>query len=166
MSQEANGISRDANRIAEHALKMQEDESRVRLVVEPRMMMLIGDGEDERPRPVVKVINLSKFPVTITGIHWKLDGPLASGYWKNPTIANPYRQLPARLESRAALTAIGIPDGFPSVEFMLSIRSCVVWTDCGEEAEGMTDQWKEHCAKLAAEAKPTSSADAPKLPKS
>jgi hypothetical protein len=164
-SDRANEISRDANKLAERALHMQEDDGRVRLVVEPRMMMVVGDGEDERPRPVVKVINLSKFPVTITGIHWKLDGPNKAGYWKNPTIANPYRQLPARLESRAALTAIGVPDCFPSVEFLLSIRSCVVWTDCGEEAEGMTEQWKEHCAKVAAKAKAEGNAETPTRPK-
>lgn len=154
VSKEANGISRDANRIAEHALTMQEDEGRVRIVVEPRMMILLGDGEDDRPRPVVKVINLSKFPVTITGIHWKTDKPDGTGYfWKNPTIANPYGRLPARLESRAALTAIGIPHGFKSLDDLLAIRSCVVWTDCGEEVAGMTDQWKEHCAKVAAESR-------------
>ena len=167
VSQEANGISRDANRIAEHALKMQEDESRARIVVEPRMMILVGDGEDERPRPVVKVINLSKFPVTITTIFWKTDKPDKTGYyWKNPTIANPYGHLPARLEPRAALTAIGIPDGFKSLDDLLAIRSCAAFTDCGEEAEGMTDQWKEHCAKLAAEAKAKHELNAPIQPKS
>jgi hypothetical protein len=145
---------------------MQQDESRVRIVVEPRMMILLGDGESERPRPIVKVVNLSKFPVTISGIHWRTGSPDKTGYfWKNPTVSSPYGKLPARLEPRAALTALGHPDSFKSAQDLLAVTGCVVWTDCGEEAEGMTDQWREFCMKLVAEPSAIKSPPAPGIPR-
>jgi hypothetical protein len=118
------------------------------------MLCVIGDGEDTRARPVVTVINLSAFPVTIEKIWWKTADPTGRGFfWKNPTIANPFKSLPARLESRQALTALGIPDTFQSVEDLLSITAAVASTECGESIEGMTPQWHEYCDKVRAKGK-------------
>ncbi|MBL8759467.1 MAG: hypothetical protein JNK35_13685 [Phycisphaerae bacterium] len=158
ISRGANELAGQANRYAERALQLQEEEGVVRLVVKPRMMILIGDDDDDdrRPRPVVEVVNLSAFPVTVTGIHWKAAGAgegKQSYYWKNPTIANPFGKLPARLPPREALTAVGIPTAWKSVDDLASITAAVVYTACGEEFEGMTDQWKETVAKMVAEGK-------------
>lgn len=156
ISRGANELSGNANRVAERALELQEEEGKVRLVVKPRMMILVGDDEDDdrRPRPVVEVVNLSAFPVTVTGIHWKAAGAgegKQSYYWKNPTVANPFGQLPARLPPREALAAVGVPTSFKSLDDLASITAAVVYTACGEEFEGMTDQWREKVAKMVAE---------------
>lgn len=158
ISRGANELSGNANRVAERALQLQEEEGKVRLVVKPRMMILVGDDEDDdrRPRPVVEVVNLSAFPVTVTGIHWKAESAKDgrhSFYWKNPTVANPFGQLPARLPPREALTAVGVPASFKSLDDLASITAAVVYTACGEEIEGMTDQWKTTVAKMVAEGK-------------
>ncbi|MCC6676400.1 MAG: hypothetical protein IT436_04590 [Phycisphaerales bacterium] len=161
ISREANALAGKANDHAEQALKLQEEEGKIRLVVKPRMMMVVsedGDPEDDRrPRPVVEVVNLSAFPVTITGIHWKAtpnaDGKKGSFYWKNPTITNPYGRLPARLPPREAMTALGIPTSFKSLDDLASITAAVAYTACGEEFEGMTDQWKTEVARMVAEGK-------------
>lgn len=151
-AKEANSISREANQLAKNAMRMQEDEGRVRLVVKPRMMCLIGDGEDSRPRPVVEVINLSAFPVTIQNIHWKTDrDQKAWFYWKNPTVAAPFGQLPARLPPREALTAIGTPTSFQSIEDLKAITAAVVFTACGEQIEGMTQEWKTEVERMTKE---------------
>lgn len=148
----ANTLSIDANRIAERALQLQEDEGKVRLVVEPRMMCVVGDGEDERPRPVVRVVNLSAFPVTVDGIHWRSNRE-AKGYfyWKNPTIANPFGKLPARLAPREALTAVGTPTSFRTLQDLASITAAVAYTACGEKFEGMTAQWKTDVARMVSD---------------
>lgn len=148
---EANNISREANLIAKQAMQLQEDETRLRLVVKPQMLHIIGEGEDRRVRPVVTVINLSAFPVTIDKIWWKTADPSGGGFlWKNPMITAPFGSLPARLASRQALTAVGTPDGFKSVDDFLSITAAVACTECGESVEGMTPEWKEHREKVRA----------------
>lgn len=82
-SDKANKISHEANTIAKRAMQMQEDEGRLRLVVKPRMLCVVGDDEDRRARPVVTVINLSAFPVTIEKIWWKTASPTGAGFfWK------------------------------------------------------------------------------------
>lgn len=164
ISRGANELSGNANRVAERALQLQEEEGKVRLVVKPRMMILVGDDEDDdrRPRPVVEVVNLSAFPVTVTGIHWKAENAKDgrhSFYWKNPTVANPFGQLPARLPPREALTAVGVPTSFKSLDDLASITAAVAYTACGEEFEGMTDQWKTTVAKMVAEGKSAPPAD-------
>lgn len=167
ISRGANELAGQANRYAEKALQLQEEEGLVRLVVKPRMMILVGDDEDDdrRPRPVVEVVNLSAFPVTVTGIHWKAEGANGkhSFYWKNPTVANPFGQLPARLPPREALTAVGIPTSFKSLDDLASITAAVAYTACGEEFEGMTDQWRETVAKMVAEGKSGGAAKKKKL---
>lgn len=141
---EANNISREANTIAKHAMQLQVDESRLRLVVEPRMLHIVRGGDDSRARPVVRVINLSAFPVTIEKIWWKTADPSGRGYfWKNPTITAPFGSLPARLDPRQAMTAMGKPDGFKNLDDFLSITAAVACTECGESVEGMTSQWEE-----------------------
>tara|TARA_R110002096_G_scaffold344921_7_gene538209 strand:+ start:174874 stop:175434 length:561 start_codon:yes stop_codon:yes gene_type:complete len=151
-AREANNISREANEHAGRALQLQEDESNIRLLIEPRMMCVIGDGEDERPRPVVKVVNLSAFPVTIDAIHWKNNRETNGHfYWKNPTIANPFGKLPVRLPPRESLTALGSPTSFQNLDDLASVTAAVAYTACGEDIEGMTDQWKETVARMVAE---------------
>lgn len=165
-AQEANEISRgandfahDANRLATRALEMQEDEGRVRLIVKPRMMCFMGEGEDPRARPVVEVINLSAFPVTIRNIHWKTDRAEGAWfYWKNPSITSPFDGLPARLPPRESLTALGTPTSFKSVEDLQAITAAVVFTSCGEQVEGMTPEWKTEVARLVAEARAATNA--------
>jgi hypothetical protein len=72
-------------------------------------------------------------------IWWKTADPTGRGFfWKNPTITNPFKSLPARLEARQALTAIGTPDSFKTVEDLLSVTAAVASTQCGESIEGMT----------------------------
>lgn len=147
---EANHISREANRLAEQAVKMQEEESQTRLVVKPHMMCIIGEGEDSRPRPVVEVINLSAFPVTISKICWKTNrAEKAWFYWKNPTICDPFGQLPARLPSHEALTAVGTPSSFHSLEDLQAVTAAVAFTACGEQVEGMTNEWKEEVGRIS-----------------
>ena|ERR1019366_8076864 len=147
---EANNISREANTIAKHAMQLQEDQSRVRLAVKPQMLHMYGDGEDQRARPVVTVINLSAFPVTIEKIWWKTADPSGSGfYWKNPFIASPFDSLPARLPSRGALTAFGKPESF-NVDDFLSITAAVASSECGESVEGMTPQWEKYREEVRA----------------
>ncbi|MCC7389399.1 MAG: hypothetical protein IT431_11585 [Phycisphaerales bacterium] len=151
-SAEANELSGQANRFAERALQLQEEEGKVRLLVEPRMMCVIGDGEDQRPRPVVKVVNLSAFPVTIDAIHWKNNRETKGHfYWKNPTIANPFGKLPARLPPRESLTALGNPTSFKSLDDLASITAAIAYTACGEKVEGMTGDWKTEVARMVAE---------------
>lgn len=148
-SDEANNISREANTFAKRAMQLQEDEGKLRLVVKPQMLHVIGDGEDRRARPLVTVINLSAFPVTIEKIWWKTADPAGrSFFWKNPTITNPFTSLPARLEPRQAFTALGLPDSFKTVEDFLSITAAVASTECGESIEGTTPQWQEYCDKV------------------
>jgi hypothetical protein len=155
-AREANSISRgandsatEANQLAAKALKMQEDEGRVRLVVKPRMLCVIGNGEDSRPRPSVEVINLSAFPVTITNIHWKTSSDeKAWFYWKNPTITSPFEELPARLPAREALTALGTPTSFRSLDDLRTVTAAVVFTASGEQIEGMTQQWQDEVARM------------------
>jgi len=148
-ARDANEISRAANRLAEQALKMQQDESQVRLVVKPRMMHAVGDDEDSQPRPVVEVVNLSAFPVTITNIHWKTNRrEKAWLYWKNPMICEPYGRLPARLPPREAVTALGTPSTFGSLDDLREITAAVAFTACGERIEGMTSEWAEDIKKL------------------
>lgn len=152
ISRGANDLSGQANRYAERALQLQEEEGKVRLLVEPRMMCVIGDGEDERPRPVVKVVNLSAFPVTIDAIHWKNNRETKGHfYWKNPTIANPFGKLPARLPPRESLTALGNPTSFKSLDDLASVTAAVAYTACGEKVEGMTEDWKTEVARMVAE---------------
>ena len=145
-AKQANNISQTANSLAGRALKMHEDEGRVHLVVKPRMVKFIGEGEDSRPRAIVEVINLSTFPVTITHIHWKTNTPENGWlYWKSPTIAEPYGQLPVRLPAREALTASGTPTAFESLDDQLSVTAAVAFTACGERIEGMTQEWLDYC---------------------
>ncbi len=152
ISRGANELSGQANRYAERALQLQEEEGKVRLLVEPRMMCVIGDGEDERLRPVVKVVNLSAFPVTIDAIHWKNNRETKGHfYWKNPTIANPFGKLPARLPPRESLTALGNPTSFRSIDDLASVTAAVAYTACGEKVEGMTEDWKTEVARMVAE---------------
>lgn len=154
ISHGANAAATDANHLAARALEMQEDEGRVRLVVKPYMMCLLGDGEDPRPRPIVEVINLSAFPVTIGKIMWRTDRTEKAWlYWKNPTITNPFGQLPARLPSRETLTALGSPTSFQSLDDLQAIKAAVVFTACGEQAEGMTHEWQVEVARLVGEAR-------------
>jgi hypothetical protein len=96
ISRGANELSGQANRYAERALQLQEEEGKIRLAVNPRMLLVIGDGEDDkRPRPVVEVVNLSAFPVTITKIFWKTASPDGRGFfWKNPALTAPFGQFP------------------------------------------------------------------------
>lgn len=149
-AREANEISRGANQLAELALKRQEDESQVRLVVKPRLMRALGDEEDSRRRPVVEVINLSAFPVTITDVHWKTNRDQKAWlYWKNPTICEPYGRLPARLPPREALTAIGTPTSFQSLDDLRAIMAAVAFTACGERIAGMTNEWLEDVRNTA-----------------
>ena len=151
-AREANDISRAANDLAGKALEMQEDEGRVRLVVKPRMMCFVGDGEDSRPRPVVDVINLSAFPVTVRNIHWKTDRKEKAWlYWKNPTITSPFDQLPARLPPHEALTASGTPASFDSLDVLQAVTAAVAFTACGEQIEGMTREWQEEVARMLSE---------------
>ncbi len=146
---EANHISREANRLAEQAVKMQEEESQTRVVVKPHMTCIIGDGEDSRPRPVVEVINLSTFPVTISKICWKTNrAEKAWFYWKNPTICSPFGQLPARLPSHESLTAVGTPSSFQSLEDLQAVTAAVAFTASGEQVEGMTNEWKEEVGRI------------------
>lgn len=152
ISRGANELSGQANRYAERALQLQVEEGKVRLLVEPRMMCVIGDGEDERPRPVVKVVNLSAFPVTIDAIHWKNNRETKGYfYWKNPTIANPFGKLPARLPPRESLTALGNPTSFRSLGDLASVTAAVAYTACGEKVEGMTEDWKTEVARMVAD---------------
>lgn len=145
-SDKANHISREANKIARQAMQMQEDDGKVKLVVKPQMLCVIGDGEDKRVRPVVTVVNLSTFPVTIEKIWWKTADPKGRRFfWKNPQVAHPFDSLPARLDSHQSLTALGLPSTFNSVDDLLSITAAVACTECGESIEGMTPQWKEYC---------------------
>lgn len=151
ISRGANELSGQANRYAERALQLQEEEGKVRLLVEPRMMCVIGDGEDERPRPVVKVVNLSAFPVTIDAIHWKNNRETKGHFhWKNPTIANPFGKLPARLPPRESLIALGNPTSFSSLDDLASVAAAVAYTACGEKVEGMTEEWKTEVARMVA----------------
>lgn len=160
ISRGANELAGQANRYAEKALQLQEEEGKIRLVVRPRMMAVVSqdgdESDDRRPRPVVEVVNLSAFPVTITGIHWKAAASVGGKgffFWKNPTVANPFGQLPARLPPREALTALGSPTSFKSLEDLASITAAVAYTACGEEIAGMTDQWKLEVARILKEGK-------------
>lgn len=158
ISRGANELAGQANRYAERALQLQEEEGLVRLVVKPSMLFVAGDddNEDLRRRPIVEVVNLSAFPVTVTSIRWKAAGA-AEGkqwyIWKNPTVANPFGKLPARLPPREALIAIGIPTTFGSLDDLASITAAVAYTACGEKFEGMTDQWREAVAEMLTEGK-------------
>lgn len=152
ISRSANDSATDANELAERALKMQEDEGRVRLVVKPRILCVIGDGEDQRPRPVVEVINLSAFPVTVTKICWKTNRTeKACFYWKNPTITSPFNELPARLPPHESLTALGTPTSFESLNDLKAVSGAVAFTACGEQIEGMTKEWQEEVARMLSE---------------
>jgi hypothetical protein len=154
ISRGANDLAGQANRYAEKAVQMQEDEGKVRLVVKPRIMRAIGAGTDTRPRPMVEVVNLSAFPVTITQLWWKTDKADGTGLiWINPTVTSPHGAIPARLASRDAFTAIGIPDFFDDLATLQSVTACVAVTACGESIEGMTESWKENLAKMTAEAR-------------
>ncbi|MGB2988039.1 MAG: hypothetical protein WBE26_19395 [Phycisphaerae bacterium] len=145
----ANDISRDANRLAKQSVELQEQQGQLRLIVKPRIVCLYGGSEDRRPRPAVEVINLSVFPVTITGINWKATGK--DLYWDNPPINHPFGPLPARLPPREALTALGTPTTFESLTDAGSIRAAVAITACGEQVEGMTQQWQEEIARMSKE---------------
>lgn len=152
IAKESNEISRSANELSAKTLQMQEDESRVRLVVRPKIVSLIGDDEDSRPRPLVEVINLSSFPVTITKICWKsnlTDSPWF--YWKNPTLASPFDSLPARLPPREVLVAVGSPTGC-TLGDLKATTAAVAFTACGEQIEGMTPDWQREVARLLADA--------------
>jgi hypothetical protein len=142
-----NRIAKEANSVAERALKMQEDQSAVRLVVSPKMLSVVGDAKGEDPRPVVTVINLSAFPVTVEKLWWKTASADGKGfYWKQPPLSAPFGNLPARLESRQSFTAMGLP---PTNEVdLLSVTAAVAITECGESVEGMTDQWRAYFDEL------------------
>ncbi|HNQ23007.1 MAG TPA: hypothetical protein PKK06_07930 [Phycisphaerae bacterium] len=151
-AKEANSISREANELAAKALKMQEDEGQVRLVVKPGMRSLVGQGEDPRPRPVVTVINLSAFPVTIDRILWKTGRTEKAWlYWENPTICEPFGKLPARLPPHEALTAVGTPTTFQSLDDLQAITAAVAVTSCEEQIEGMSQEWREDVARIVSE---------------
>ena len=149
ISRGGNELAERANRVAQEAMELQLDESRLRLVVKPRMMSVVGDGEDSAARPVVEIINLSAFPVTIQKIHWKTNRKQKAWlYWKNPSVTAPFGSLPARLPPREALTAIGTPRSFETLDDLLAVQAAVAFTACGESVEGMTDQWREFCDRL------------------
>jgi len=152
LARQANGLAVGANDLATQALKMQEDEGRVHLVVKPSILCFFGDDVDSRPRPVVEVINLSAFPVTIDRILWKTSGPEGKWFfWKNPQVSIPFNCLPARLPSREALTAFGTPEAL-SLEDLQSISAAVAFTACGEQVEGMTQAWRDGVARLTGSA--------------
>ena len=145
IADEANVESREANAIAKQAMQMQEDESKVRLVVKPQMLHANGDGDDQRARPFVTVINLSAFPVTIERIWWKTAEPSGAGFrWVNPKLTLPFDRLPTRLDSHQALTAVGTPDTFKTVDDFLSVTAAVASTACGESVEGVTPEWRKY----------------------
>lgn len=142
--------SKRANEIACLALDHEKLRSKVLLHVEPRMVVTIGDDVDERPRPIVNVINLSQFPVTVSQIHWKIYGGEDAGwfFWKNPDVSAPYSKLPARLDPRTAVTAIGVPTTFKGKNQLLAVEFAVAITECGEQFMGMSDQWREFVAGM------------------
>ena len=153
ISRDANELAKQANQAAQRAVELQLDESTLRLVVKPRMMNAVGAGEDPAPRPVVEVINLSAFPVTVQQIGWKTGRKESAWlFWKNPTITAPFGNLPARLPPREALTAVGTPRSFETLDDLLAVRAAVAVTACGESVEGMTEQWREFCDRKRAEA--------------
>lgn len=149
LASEANSIAAASNEIAHRVERMQRAEAEVRLVVQPRMQVLVGRDADNRPRPVVRVINVSSFPVTIRAIGWKTSSAeLPNLLWKNPIDAVSGRPLPIRIESRSAALFPGIPDWLPSNLSLESIVACVAFTDCDEEFEGMTEQWKDSVQRM------------------
>jgi hypothetical protein len=147
ISREATELAKEANRVAERTMQLQADETKVRLVVKPRMLCVLGDGEDTRPRPVVEVINLSSFSVTVQSIHWRTTRTEKKWlFWKNPTISSPYDSLPARLPPRESLTAIGTATTFAAHGELRLISAAVAITACGEKVEGLVDaDWSGLC---------------------
>lgn len=149
LSLQSNDIARHANELSAAAVRLQEAEGQVRLVVKPRMLYLAIEGEhgDLRARPMVTVVNLSTFAVTVNSIFWSTNQPSGAGFfWKTPSVGGSSRSLPMKIEPRHSFTAIGEPDMF-NLEQLLSITAAVAQTACGESVEGMTPQWTEYCAK-------------------
>ena len=144
----ANATAKAANELSKRALQLQEDESKVRLVVKPKMMTFLE--EDGRARAVVDVINLSSFPVTIEKICWKTDGPKAYVWLRNLSIANPFNSLPARLPPHECLVAIDMKESLTD-DILLTVTAAVACTACGEVIEGMTDEFREYVAKIRAD---------------
>lgn len=148
----ANSLAEQANEHAARAVELQEDQGVLRLRVEPRIMRLLEDGEGEYPRPVVKVVNLSAFPVTISGIHWENNlKPNGQFWWKELTVAMPFEHLPARLPPRESLTAFGVPTTYGALDDLAAISAAVVSTACGQTVVGMTEDWKESLRYMIAE---------------
>jgi hypothetical protein len=150
ISAAANKLSEEANRFAATALEMQEDEGKLRLVVKPRMMQSHGVTNPRKASPMVEVINLSAFPVTITAIWWKTDGSPGSFLLsKSLSVLSPHSGFPVRLQPRDQLTALGPSNTFDD-EDLAKITAAIARTACDEQVEGMTEQWRESVARRLA----------------
>ena len=71
---------------------------------------------------------------------------------RNPAITAPFGELPARLPSREAFTALGIPTSFKSLEELQAVTSVVVFSACGEQFEGMSQDWHDEVCRMTQEA--------------
>jgi len=151
IAEESNKISAESNEVAHRVERLQVDEAAVRLVVKPRMRIVVGLDRDHRPRPVVQVINLSSFPVTLGAIGWRSSTPAYPHVlWVRPVDSVSGRGLPLRMESRSAALFVGTPDWLKPDLPLESITACVAYTDCDKEFDGMTEDWKDFVKRKSA----------------
>lgn len=150
----ANEIAKGANVIAERALSHQLDDAIARVRVIPRIATLVGHRETEGPLPIVEVVNLSSFAITISNVWWRVkpgDGDGHALIWVRPKVSSPHQSLPARLEARDSLTLMGSTESLQDLAVVRGIIAAVVQTASGEAFEGMSETWKSSLDKLEAE---------------
>jgi len=147
-SEEARDAAKGANTISERALHLQEDQTRLRLTIEPRIATGVTT---EKPQALLTVINLSSFPVTIASVRCRtsLNGGSTLA-WLRTIGINPRRELPIRIEPRDSLTLLGPDEIVEDLELLAAIESFAVLTSCGEEIEVLTDAWKADSARILA----------------
>lgn len=105
-----------------------QDRVRIRVAA---MYCLIGDG---RECLGIEVVNLSSFPVTITGIGCTMAGG-KKRLWLHPDLLSTGDTLPKRLEPRTGFTALAGPGATEHLEFR-GARKPFVATACGLKING------------------------------
>ena len=151
-SRKANTLDGQANEHAARAIKIQEEQSRLRLRVEPSVRMVGVEGLYYWPKLEVRIVNLSAFPVTIDDIRWEADSkPDGELRWRFLSESDPSRGVPAQIAPRESQTFHSTEPGFAALSDLEFVTAAVVYTTCGARVTGTTDEWAAQASNVVAE---------------
>lgn len=125
---------------------------RVKLRIVPKVAEVHAPGQDPTPRMCIEAVNMSCFPITISGVGFSTHSR------SQLVVAQPIvldgKPWPRRLEPREAVTVYLSPQLMLEPKMLLA-KAAYVKTDCGITKEGTGPalaSYIEELAKLHAEA--------------